>query len=77
MTNALLKELSNRTPETGAGIPDGLLTRLERLLTSPDEGRDHAVATITRDLNWLDHVSPAWVGTRVIPWFAFDHADHR
>jgi hypothetical protein len=73
MTNALLRELSNRRPEAGVGIPDDLLTRLERLLTSPDEGRDHAVATISRDLNWLDHVSPEWVGARVIPWFAFDH----
>ena len=73
MTSALLKELSNRKPEMAGGIPDDLRTRLERLLTAPDEGRDHAVATTTRDLNWLDHVDPAWVEARVIPWFAFDH----
>jgi hypothetical protein len=73
MTNALLKELSDRKPAAGVGIPDDLRTRLERLLTSPGEGRDYAVATITHDLNGLDHVSPDWIGARVIPWFAFDH----
>ena len=73
LTKALLREFKRRAPQAGDGIPADILSRIERLLTASGEGRDHAVAIITFELSWLEHVSPDWVAERAVPWFAFEH----
>lgn len=58
----------------GEGIPKEFKLRIERLVASPGEGGDHAVAIVTRNISWLLYLDPAWVRDRVVPWFNFDNS---
>ncbi|WP_240219750.1 SIR2 family protein [Rheinheimera hassiensis] len=55
------------------GIPERFKFRIERLVAAPGEGKDHAVAILTRQIKWLLYLDPAWVRDRVVPWFDFDN----
>lgn len=54
------------------GIPEEFKSRIECLINSPGEGRDHAIAVLTRNIRWLFYLDPAWIKGRVMPWFNFD-----
>lgn len=70
---ALFHAVPGEEQKTGSLIPDHIKSRIERLLTMPGEGADHAVSIMTRNLNWLMFVDPAWAEERIIPMLALDH----
>jgi len=72
-TQGLTSALDSLKLDKNYGIPPEFKTRLEKLLTAPGEGGDHAVVILTRDIGWLDYLDPEWVSIRIMPWFDFDH----
>lgn len=54
-------------------MPEEFKARIERLLTAPGEGSDHAVAILTNNIGRLHYLDPDWVMNRIIPWFSFEH----
>ncbi|MEW8441337.1 MAG: SIR2 family protein [Candidatus Thiodiazotropha taylori] len=71
ITDGLLITLNSLKLVEGYGIPDDFKTRIESLLASPGEGRDHAVSILTHDISWLYYLDNDWVMSRIIPWFSF------
>lgn len=69
----LLGVLSDTKPDKGKGIAEPIRTRLERLVTSPGEGQDHAVCIIAQKTGYLYYVDPDWTCDYVLPWFNIDH----
>jgi hypothetical protein len=72
MTEALFQILDDRNLGANAGIPKDIKERLERLLTAPGEGADHAICEIAYRLNWLFYLDPNWVADRLIRLFSLD-----
>lgn len=72
-TEALFRSVPGDIQQPSSLIPEYVKKRVERLLTVPGEGSDHAVSIATRRLNWLMHVDPIWTQERLIPMLAFDH----
>lgn len=54
-------------------IPSNIKSRLERLLSAPGEGLDHAVSVASNRLNWLMFVDPVWTRDHLITMLAFEH----
>ena len=75
ITEGLLHALNALSLDEGQGIPDEYKTRLDRLLSAPGEGRDHAVSILTHEVSWLHFLDPDWVTERIIAWFSFDHPE--
>ena len=73
MTKALLSILDARQLPQGHGMPDSFATRLERLLSAPGEGSDHAICLLANKLSWLHVIAPDWVQTHMLPWFTLNH----
>lgn len=73
LTEGVVKSLVNSKPEEGSFIPLEYKTRLERLMASPGEGSDHAVAILARDIPWYDFIDPDWTSSRLLPLLAFEH----
>ena len=69
----LLNLLYSQNLGRGSGLPSGIKSRLECLLTTPGENSDHAAGIIARQLTWLDLIDPEWVHSTVIPWFNLEH----
>ena len=72
-TISWVKMLEARKPTAGSELPVEYSSRVERLLTAPGEGSDHAISILGWQLNWLDWIAPTWVGHRLIPCLASDH----
>ncbi len=72
-TISWVKMLEARKPTAGSELPIEYSSRVERLLTAPGEGSDHAISILGWHLNWLDRIAPIWVGHRLIPCLAPDH----
>ena len=72
-TEGLLHALNALSLQEAQGIPGEYKTRLDRLLSAPGEGRDHAVSIMTNAVSRLHYLDPDWVTERIIPWFSFDH----
>lgn len=68
-TELLLNLLNAAKPKTASYIPADLKSRLERLITAPGEGSDHAICIIAKELRWLDYVDPNWTRATILPWF--------
>lgn len=73
LTQGLTNCLSALEPQKDSGIPTDYKNRIERLLAAPGEGSDHAVAILSRDIPWFDHIDPEWTASRLMPLLAFDH----
>lgn len=73
LTRALLTFLDARQLSQGHGMPDSFATRLERLLSTPGEGPDHAVCLLSKRLSRLHDIAPDWVQTHMLPWFTLDN----
>ncbi|WP_026287139.1 SIR2 family protein [Gilvimarinus chinensis] len=72
-TEALYKVADNDTTKEGSLIPEHIKVRLERLLSAPGEGSDHAVTITMIKLNRLMYIDPSWTETRILPMLAFDN----
>lgn len=72
-TEALASILNARKLPKDAGLPEAFSTRFDRLLASPGEGSDHAVACLAIRLSWLTYIAPDWAKARLLPLFAADH----
>lgn len=72
-TIAWIKMLEAQKPAAGSELPAEYSTRIERLLTAPGEGSDHAISILGWQMNWLNWVTPKWVAQRLIPCLAPDH----
>lgn len=72
-TEALASILNARKLPKDAGLPAEFSTRFDRLLASPGEGSDHAVACLAIRLPWLNYIAPDWAKARLLPLFAADH----
>ncbi len=72
-TKLLLDLLSSQSLGEGSGVPPEIKSRLERLLDAPDEGADHAVCIVARQLNKFNYIDPEWVRTTIVPWFDLEH----
>jgi SIR2-like domain len=72
-TIAWVKMLEAQKPDAGSELPIEYSSRVERLLTAPGEGSDHAISILGWHLNWLDWIAPTWVGSRLIPCLAPEH----
>jgi len=70
---ALFHAVPGSKQEAGSLIPDRIKSRIERLLSAPGEGSDHAVSIACNNLNWLMIVDPAWTKESLIPMLAFEH----
>ncbi|MFB9160389.1 hypothetical protein ACFFT9_22385, partial [Chromobacterium violaceum] len=70
---ALFHAVPGEKQEADSLIPDYIKFRIERLFAAPGEGSDHAVSIVSRKLNWLTFVDPAWAKERLIPMLAFEH----
>ena len=69
----LLRALDSLKLENEAGIPEEFKTRIARLLESPGEGRDHAVAILAHYMSWLYFIDPDWTLDTIVPWFDLTH----
>jgi hypothetical protein len=72
MTETLFEMLGDQTFVEKAGLPIEFQSRLQRLLSSPGEGADHAILEMTVRLRWLHYVDPSWVTDRLVPLFSLD-----
>lgn len=72
-TNTLFLAVPGEKQEACSLIPGNIKSRLERLLSAPGEGLDHAVSVASNRLNWLMFVDPAWTRDHLIPMLAFEH----
>lgn len=70
---ALFHAVPGKEQEAGSLVPDHIKSRVERLLTAPGEGSDHAVSIASIRLNWLMFVDPVWTEERLIPMLSFEH----
>lgn len=73
LAEALFHAVPGEKQEACSLIPDHIKSRVERLFAAPGEGSDHAVSIVSRELNWLMFVDPAWTEEHIIPMLAFDH----
>ncbi|MYB06599.1 MAG: hypothetical protein F4Y24_09630 [Gemmatimonadetes bacterium] len=69
----LLQVLKKDSPEAGAGLPEDLRVRFERLLNASGEGADDAVCVLSSRIAWLNRVDPSWADAHMIPWFGPSH----
>jgi len=72
-TEALAAILNARKLPEHAGLPQEFSTRFDRVVASPGEGSDHAVACLAIRLPWLNYIAPDWAKARLLPLFAADH----
>jgi hypothetical protein len=72
LADTLFEILGDRAPSAGAGIPQDIQERLERLFSAGGEGADHAICETAVRLNWLFYLDPNWVAAKLIPMFSFD-----
>jgi hypothetical protein len=72
LTDVLFEILDDRKLSSRSGIPEDILERLEKALSAPGEGADHAICETTTRLNWLFYLDPVWVTKRVIPMFSIE-----
>ena len=70
---ALFHAVPGGEQEAGSLIPDHIKFRIESLFAASDEGSDHAVSIVSRQLNWLMFVDPVWTKACLIPMLDFDH----
>ena len=61
VAEGLLNALDALSLEKEQGIPDEYKTRLDRLLSAPGEGRDHAVSILTHVMVGLHRLDQDWV----------------
>ena len=69
----LLDFLKSQDLEKGSGIPSEVKFRLKRLVSSPGEGRYHAICVIAERLEWLHYLDPEWARTTIVLWFDPGH----
>lgn len=69
----VLNVLNSLNLEKGREIPEYLKSRIELLLSTFDDGGDHAVSIITKNMNWLYYLDPSWVKNRVMPLLYFEN----
>ena len=55
------------------GIPNEFKTRLEYLLATPSESRNHIIESIAYKIDKLHYLEPDWVLNQIIPLFDFGH----
>jgi hypothetical protein len=70
---ALFQSVPGEKQEAGSLIPGPIKSRLERLLSVPNQGSDPSVSISTRRLNWLMFVDPAWTTELLIPMLELNH----
>ena len=75
LADVLLGILRRSNVSARAGIPAEIKSRLERAMTAPGEGRDHAISELAVQLTWLHHLDPVWVREQFIPLFDPTHHD--
>lgn len=51
----------------GAGLPASVKTRMERALTAPGEGADHAASKLLHFLYWMEDLDPTWAAASLLP----------
>ena len=73
LTEEWVKALNSLQLPGSHGIPAEFKCRLETLLAASSAGRDHAVAIVASQINWLYFLEPAWVLDHVVPWLDFSH----
>jgi hypothetical protein len=73
LTVGVVNSLVNSKPEEGSFIPLEYKNRLDRLIASPGEGSDHAVAILALDIPWFDRIDPEWTSSRLLPLLVFEH----
>ena len=69
----LLRVLERDNPGHGAGLPEDLGIRVDRLVSASGEGADDAVCILSSRAAWLKGIDPGWVGAKMVPWFRLDH----
>ena len=67
LLDALFDILNALKLKKGSGLPPDFRSRVERSLSAPGEGTDHAVCETTLRLAWLHYLDPDWVRARIIP----------
>ena len=72
-TEGITRSINDLNVEKNQSIPEEFKSRLERLMAAPGEGSNHCVSILSRDICWLHHIDPEWVGLRLFPLFAFNH----
>jgi hypothetical protein len=75
MVATLLEILRLLELNAGAGIPAQIRSRLERTLSAPGEGKDHAISELATHLTLLHYLDPDWVRQRLISFFDPTHLD--
>lgn len=73
LTECLLNFVAKIRLGESAGLPDLVMTRLERAMTVAGEGGDHAVAILCRNLNRLYWLDPDWTIHHLTPRFELNH----
>lgn len=69
LAQALVNVLFARKPKRNQGLSNDLQLRIERLLSLPGEGRNHALAVVAQQLRGLFVVDPAWTRRVLLPCF--------
>jgi hypothetical protein len=69
LAQALVNALFARKPKRNQGLPNELQLRIERLLSLPGEGGNHALTTIAQQLHGLFVIDPAWTRRVLLPRF--------
>jgi len=70
---ALCNVLSSKSLGRDSGIPKEIRIRLERLLTCPGEGADHAVAILASKLHWFAYIDAGWADERLCSLLVIEH----
>lgn len=69
LAQALVNVLFARKPKRKQGLPKDLQLRVERLLSLPGEGGNHALTIIAQQLHGLFVIDPAWTEGMLLPRF--------
>jgi hypothetical protein len=69
LAQGLIQALFARKPKRNQQIPKDLKARIEVLIVLPDEGGQHALTVIARQLHGLFAIDPNWTRTFLLPRF--------
>jgi hypothetical protein len=75
LAQALFHDPRKDDLEKGQGLPPEWLSNALRLLTLTDDLRRHAIVILSRNLNWLYHVDPAWAEMNLLSALEGDPQD--